>query len=290
MKGSNSERGISVEKIKVITDSTADLPVELVDKYDIEVIPLTVHFGDETYRDGVDIKLPEFLEKIRNSDVFPVTSQINPQRFYETYKKYLEEGYKIISIHISSKLSGTYQSACIAKDMLESEDIIVIDSFNVTSGLGLLVWKACRLKEANYSISKIEKEIIETIPHIKSSLAFESLENLVKGGRMSRTAGVLGNLLGIRLIIEIKDGELALLDKVRGSKKATKTILECIENKGMKEGEPCIILQAENKDVLEALRENMILKKAEFIECEVGCVVGTHSGTGACGIFFIENH
>jgi DegV family protein with EDD domain len=277
-----------VEKIKIITDSTSDLPLHIIEKYDIEVLPLTVQFGDESFRDGVDIKFPEFLEKMRSSDTFPTTSQVNPQKFYESFKSNLEQGYKIIAIHLSSKLSGTYQSACIAKGMLESDDISVIDSLNVTSGLGLLVLKASRLRESGRSYREIQEEIIKTIPHVKSALAFESLENLVKGGRLSKTAGMIGNLLGIRLILEIKNGELALMDKVRGSKKAAKTILDYVDEKGLKEDEPSIILQVENRDILEVLRENMLSRNADFIECEVGCVVGTHSGTGACGIFFIE--
>jgi DegV family protein with EDD domain len=279
-----------MEKIKIITDSTADLPLEIIHKYDIEVLPLTVHFGEESYRDGVDIRFPEFLEKMNSSEVFPTTSQVNPQRFYECFKGYIEEGYKIICINISSKLSGTYQSACIARDMLESENIIIIDSLNVTSGLGLLVLKSCRLRDDSFSIKEIEQEILKTIPHVKSALAFESLENLVKGGRLSKTAGVIGGFLGIRPIIEIKDGELAVMDKVRGSKKAAKTILDYVDEKGLKDGESSIVLQVENKDIFETLKENMNLRKAEFIECEVGCVVGTHSGPGACGIFFVEKY
>jgi DegV family protein with EDD domain len=279
-----------VEKIKIITDSTSDLPLNIIEKYDIEVLPLTVHFGEESYRDGIDIKFPEFLEKMRSSDIFPTTSQVNPQRFYESFKKNVEEGNKVIAILLSSKLSGTYQSACIAKGMLDSDSVAVIDSLNVTSGLGLLVLKACRLSEAGKGFREIQDEIAETIPHVKSALAFESLENLVKGGRLSKTAGMIGNLLGIRLILEIKNGELALMDKVRGSKKAAKTILDYVDDKGLKEGETSIILQVENKDILEVLRENMISRNAEFIECEVGCVVGTHSGTGACGVFFIEKY
>lgn len=279
-----------VDKIKIITDSTSDLPVEIVKKYNIEVLHLTVHFGEETYRDGVDIKLPEFLQKMKTSDVFPTTSQINPQRFYDCYKEYLEKGYKIISIHISSKLSGTYQSACIAKNMLESEDIVVIDSLNVTAGLGILVLKACKLREEGLGLKAIEEKIMEVIPHVRSALVFESLDNLVKGGRLSKTAGIIGNILGIRVIIEIKDGELGVLDKVRGSKKALRTILDYIDEKGIKKGEISSTLKVENKDIFEPLRDNLISRNVEFIECEVGCVVGTHSGTGACGIFFIEEY
>lgn len=279
-----------MEKIKIITDSTSDLPLEIINKYNLEVLPLTVHFGNEVFRDGLDIKLPEFLNKMNNSGIFPTTSQINPQSFYECYKKYIEEGYKILSIHISSKMSGTYQSACIAKEMLESDDIIIVDSLNVTSGLGLMVLKACILREEKYSLKEIHDNLIEIIPHIKSAISFESLDNLVKGGRLSKTAGVVGTILGLRLILEIKDGEIAVMDKVRGSKKASKSILDYVELKGIKEEEPCIILQIENKDIYEALRENLINKNRDFIECEVGCVVGTHSGSGACGIFFIEKY
>jgi DegV family protein with EDD domain len=277
-----------VEKIKIVTDSTADLPLEIVKKYNIEVLPLTVHFGEESYRDGIDIKFPEFLEKMRSCDIFPTTSQVNPQSFYECFEGYIKEEYKIICINISSKLSGTYQSACIARDMLESKDIMVIDSLNVTSGLGLLVLKACRLRDEGFSVKEIEQEILRLIPHVKSALAFESLENLVKGGRLSKAAGVIGGLLGIRPIIEIENGELAVMDKVRGGKKAVKTILDYIDKKGLKEDETSIVLNAENKDIVEILKDSMNSRKADFIECEVGCVVGTHSGTGACGIFFIE--
>jgi DegV family protein with EDD domain len=279
-----------VNKIKIFTDSTSDLPIDIIRKYNLEVLPLTVYFGNEVYRDGIDIKLPEFLEKMNSSRVFPTTSQVNPQTFYDGYKKCLEEGYKIISIHISSKMSGTYQSACIAKEMLGSDDIIVVDSLNVTSGLGLLVFKACILRELNYSYTEIHSELLETIPHIKSAISFESLDNLVKGGRLSKAAGMVGSILGLRLILEIRDGEIAVMDKVRGSKKASKTMIDYIRQKGIKEYEPCIILQVENKDVYETLKENLVSSQREFIECEVGCVVGTHSGSGACGIFFIENY
>lgn len=279
-----------MEKIKIVTDSTADLPLEIVEKYDINVLPLTVRFEDESYRDGVDIKLPQFLEKMKESGIFPTTSQINPQEFYDCYKSYLDRGYKILSIHLSSKLSGTYQSACIAKEMLATEDICVIDSLNVTSGLGLQVIRACQHREQGLSLLEIKDRIIEIIPHVKSAIAFESLENLVRGGRLSKTAGVLGNILGIRLIIQIKDGELSLMDKVRGSKKAVKTIVDYMSEKGIKKEEPCLILQIENREILEALKENLTSNSISFIECEVGCVVGTHSGTGACGIFFIEQY
>lgn len=279
-----------IEKIKIITDSTSDLVSYIVNKHHIEVLPLLLFFGEESYHDGVDISLHSVLEKIREEDVFPTTSQVIPQRFYDCYKKYLDEGYKIISIHLSSKMSGTYQSACIAKEMLGTDDITVIDSMNVTAGLGLLVIKACELREQGLSINEIESEILRAIPHVKSALAFETLENLVKGGRISKTAGVIGLLLGIKPILAVKDGEMVVIDKVRGSKKAIKYILDYSERIGMKQNELSTLLEVENKDILDTLRLNLVEKKIDFIECQAGCVVSIYAGAGACGIFFIENY
>lgn len=279
-----------MEKIKIITDSTCDLNKEVIDKYNIEVLPLLVNIENKTYMDGVDISLQEYLQKMKNSKEFPTTTQVNPHRFYECYKKYIDEGYKIVSIHMSSKMSGTYQSSCMAKSMLETEDIITIDSLNVTSGLGLLVLKACKLKEDGYGIFEIEEKVKEAIPHIKSALAFDSLDNLVKGGRLSKTVGAIGGLLGIKLILTVKDGEMAVIDKARGRKKAVKTILKKIDENGIKSGETSILLQASDKGILESLRAQMIQREMDFIECEVGCVVGTHAGEGACGVFYVEEY
>jgi DegV family protein with EDD domain len=279
-----------MQKIKIITDSTCDLNKDIIERYNIEVLPLLVKVDDETYKDGEDITLQEYLNKMKSSDEFPTTTQVIPHRFYECYKKYLDEGYKIVSIHLSSKMSGTYQSACIAKNMLETEDIITIDSYNVTSGLGLLVLKACKLNEEGCNIFEIEEKIKEVIPHVKSALAFDSLDNLVKGGRLSKTVGAIGGILDIKLILTIKDGEMAVIDKVRGTQKSIKAILKHVDKTGIKEGEMTILLQASDKNILEKLRNHMKQREMEFIECEVGCVVGTHSGEGACGIFYIEDY
>lgn len=277
-----------MEKIKIITDSTCDLNKETIKKYDIEVIPLMVNFGEESYRDGVDIDTREFLRKMDEEYTFPTTSGINPHKFCEYYKRYLDEGYKIVSIHLSSKMSGTYQSACMAKEMLETNDIVVIDSLNVTSGLGLLVIKAAELARQNYTIEQIEEVIKEKRPHVKNAYAFVSLDNLVKGGRLSKTIGAIGNLLNIKLILAVVDGEMAVIDKVRGTKKAIKTILNHLEK--MDKNELSILLQIDNTDIRYALEEELKEKNVDFIVCDVGCVVGTHAGPNACGVAFIEEY
>ena len=156
-----------MDKIKIITDSTCDLSKEIIEKYDIDVMPMLINFGEESYLDGVEIKVDSMMERIEREDTLPTTAQIVPTRFIEKYKVYLEEGYKVISIHISSNMSGTYQSACLAKAELESDDIVVIDSRNVTVGLGLIVLKAARLIESGITLEDLEKEILEYRNHIK---------------------------------------------------------------------------------------------------------------------------
>lgn len=277
-----------MEKIKIITDSTLDLPKELIREKNIEVLPLLINFGEESYLDGVEITTKEMIDKINATGILPTTAQVTPNRFEETFKKYLDEGYKIVVLTLSSDMSGTYQSACIAKDMLESDDIVVIDSRNVTSGLGLLVLKACELRDKGLGIKEIEEEILKAIPKVKSSLNFESLENLVRGGRLSKTAGTIGSVLGLRLILEVKDGKMSVKDKVRGSKKALKKLISDFESVDVDFDSPIVLLELLNEDVYEGLKIYFQEKNINYIDAKVGCTVGIHSGIKPCGIFFFE--
>ena len=277
-----------MEKIKIITDSTLDLPAELIREKDIEVLPLLINFGEESYLDGLEITTKEMIDKIDSTGVLPTTAQVTPNRFEESFKKYLDEGYKIVALTLSSDMSGTYQSACIAKDMLESDDIVVIDSRNVTSGLGLLVLKACELRDKGLGIKEIEEGILKAIPKVKCSLNFESLENLVRGGRLSKTAGTIGSVLGLRLILEIKDGKMSVKDKVRGSKKALKKLVSDFESADVDFDSPIVLLELLNEDVYQGLKIYFQEKNINYIDAKVGCTVGIHSGIKPCGIFFFE--
>ncbi len=315
-----------MEKIKIITDSTLDLPSDLIKEKNIEVLPLLINFGEESYLDGVEINTKEMLEKIKKDNVLPTTAQVTPNRFEEVFKKYLDEGYKIVTLVLSSEMSGTYQSACIAKNMLETDDIVVIDSRNVTSGLGILALKACEFRDNGDSIFEIEEKIkniipkvksslsfeslenlvrggrlsktdsifeIEEkikniIPKVKSSLSFESLENLVRGGRLSKTAGTIGSVLGLRLILEVKDGQMAVKDKVRGSKKALKKVISDFESANVDFDSPIVIDEILNDEIFEGLKKYCEEKNINYVHGIVGCTVGIHSGVGACGFFFVE--
>ena len=277
-----------MEKIKIITDSTADLPKEVYEKYDIEVLPLLINFGEESYLDGVEITPEVLFERIEKEGSLPTTAQVIPNRFMDTYKKYLDDGYKIISIHISSAMSGTYQSACIAKDTLESEDIFVIDSKNVTAALGMLVLKAAILKENGYGTKEIAEELEKIKFNIKSSILFESLDNLVRGGRISKTAGIVGSVLGIKLILEIKDGLMSVKDKIRGSKKAIKKIISDLESNDLDNDVPVILIEVDNPGVTNALETYLIENKVNYILSPVGTTVCIHSGRKCCGLVFLN--
>lgn len=276
-------------KIKIITDSTLDLPADLIKEKGIEVLPLLINFGEDSYLDGVEINTKEMLDRIDRENILPTTAQVTPTRFEEAFKKYLDEGYKIVTLVLSSEMSGTYQSACIAKNMLESEDIVVIDSRNVTSGLGVLALKACEFRDNGDSIFEIEEKIKNIIPKVKSSLSFESLDNLVRGGRLSKTAGTIGSVLGLRLILEVKEGQMAVKDKVRGSKKALKKVISDFENGNVDFTSPVVLLEILNEEIYLGLKKYFEENNINYIDAKVGCTVGIHSGTRACGVFFIEN-
>ena len=278
-----------MDKIKIITDRSADLPNEVFQKLNIDVLPLLINFGEESHLDGVDINIEELFEKIETSDVFPNTAQVTPPRFAEAYEKYLKQGYKIISIHLSSCMSGTYQSACLAKQMLESDDIYVVDSQNVTSGLGLLAYRAAILRDRGLSVEEIVADLEESKEYISSSLCFESLDNLVRGGRITKTVSVVTGVLGIKLILEVKDGLMAVKDKVRGSKKAVKRIIKDIEHYGLKEDMPIVLLNVNNEDVYKPIKEYLDEHNLNYIDAVVGCTVGIHSGNNATGVFFMSN-
>lgn len=278
-----------MEKIKIITDSTVDLPKELLKELDIEVMPVLINFGEESYLDGIEINTDELFNKMEKTEVFPTTAQIIPSRFEETYKKYLDEGYKVLSVIMSSGMSGTYESACLAKQMLESDDIYIVDSQTITAGLGLLVLKAARLRDSGMDIKSVVEELEKVKGSIDSSISFESLDNLVRGGRLPKAVSVVTGLLGIRLILEIRDGVMALKGKVRGNKKAVKKITSDIEElKPVKDMPVIIVSVGDNMEIKDGIIEYLEKNNIEYIEGPVGCSVAIHSGRQAVGVLFIS--
>lgn len=277
-----------MRKIKIVTDSCFDLPNDLIKEHGIEFLPLLINFEEESYLDRVEITFDQMQDRIKEGGVLPTTAQVTPMRFEEYFRKNLEDGYTILAILMSSNMSGTYNSACIAKEMIESDDILIVDTQVVTSAEGYLVLKACELRDKGLSIEEIKEELEKIKPKIKASLCFESLENLVRGGRISKTVGAIGTALGLRIIVGFENGEMTVLDKIRGNKKVLKKIISDYETSKPNKNEPVIIIEAVNPELKIEIKNYFDENNIRYIETEVGCTVGIHSGERAAGIFFIS--
>ena len=276
-----------MEKIKILTDSCLDLPEELIKKNNIDILSVLINFGDKSYKDREEINLKEMLDKVEKEEVLPTTAQITPNRFEEYFRNALDEGYKVVAVLMSSNMSGTYNSACIAKEMVDSDDITIIDTQVITSAQGFFVLKACELRDKGLSPKEIKVEIEKMLPKMQASLCFESLENLVRGGRISKTAGVIGTALGLRVIIGFEDGRMVAKDKIRGNKKVVKKIISEYENADVDKNEPVILIEIESPEIKSELKKYLDEKEVNYIETTPGCAVGIHSGLGVCGLFFV---
>lgn len=279
--------------IKIITDSTSDISKEQAEELDITIVPLRVIFEDREYFDGIDITVEQFYERLIRSKNLPTTSQPAPEQFIPCFEAAKENKDTIIVITISSKLSGTYQSAVIARDMVEYDNIHIIDSLTVTLGLQLLVRKAVQLRNLGLDAGEMVKALEQSKGNIKLFALLESLEYLKKGGRLSGMSAFAGGLLNIKPIIEVKDGSVTLAARARGLSGAYGKLRELISQGGGmdREEEVCIGYSAK-KDTMNAFlsQSREELKLGNYLESPIGSVVGTHAGPGACGVaYFLKN-
>jgi EDD domain protein, DegV family len=272
----------------ILTDSTCDIPKDLLKQYNISELPLTVHFGSEEYKDRVDITMEEFFEKLTSGSELPTTSQVNPSAFIDFYKQELSKGNNIISIHLSSDLSGTYQSAVIAKQALGDDSrISIVDSRNATLGLGFTVLRAAQLVKKGVDARKILEEIENYKNNIKLFIVVDTLEYLKRGGRLSGAQAMIGTMFNIKPVLTISDGKVVVVDKMRGMKKAFRRLIDLIkENGGCAPGQVIGIANAMCPETAKELKEALIEEfgDVKFIECGVGSVIATHAGPGAYGI------
>ncbi|PKM90423.1 MAG: DegV family protein [Firmicutes bacterium HGW-Firmicutes-12] len=278
-----------IKKIKIVTDSTADLPVSLLNEYNISIIPLKVIFKDNIYREGVDITTKEFYEKLLNSEQLPMTSQPSPGEFQELYEELTQDGSTVISIHISAKMSGTCQSAVLAKNSLPDRDIRVIDSEQVTMSLGLIVLAAAKAAKENNTADEIEALAYEVSKRVKLFFIVDTLDNLQKGGRIGKASALIGTVLNIKPILTVEDGIVTPYEKIRGKSKAIERIVGILkEYDNNNKLKFCVILHANALDEAVSLHERVItqINPHENIISDIGAVVGTHAGAGTIGVVF----
>ncbi|GFN22150.1 DegV family protein [Thermanaeromonas sp. C210] len=275
-------------KIRIVTDSTCDLPPELLEQYGILMVPLKVMFGDKVYRDGVDLSSKEFYAKLRNASDLPTTSQPSPQEFMEAYRPLVEEGASIVSLHISGSLSGTLQSARLAKTMLNYDDLEIVDTRLVSTALGLAVLAAARAAAANRSKEEVLAAAGWVTEHLQAYFLVDTLEYLQRGGRIGKAQAFLGSLLNIKPVLMLKEGIIYPYEKVRGKARAMDRLVEIVAEKfNSIDNLWCAIVHGDDPEGLEQLREKMQNNKVTcscMLTGEIGSVVGTHAGPGLLGI------
>ncbi|HBR34187.1 MAG TPA: fatty acid-binding protein DegV [Firmicutes bacterium] len=279
--------------IKIVTDSTADLSPELINRYGINIVPLSVTFGEEVYLDGIDLTPETFLEKVKTSPDFPKTGQANPATFLELYRRLLAEGHEIFFVGISSDLSGTYASACLAAAELGDAPIATVDSRNLSMGIGILALQAAELAEQGFSLSEIVARVTGMTSRIRTSFIVNSLDFLYKGGRLTRTQALVGNVLQIHPRIEVIDGKMSVPEKFRGSKaKANTRLLEwATDNRENIDDNWISVTHCDDHEsalqIADQLREMKLARN--IVITQAGAVISTHCGPGTVGILYLEN-
>ncbi|HBV98156.1 MAG: degV family protein [Peptococcaceae bacterium BICA1-7] len=272
-------------KLRIVTDSTADLPDDIVQRYNITVVPLKVFFGEEVYLDRVEITSEEFFRRQTNGETSS-TSQPSPAEFVEYYTPLVKGGDEIISIHISSLMSGTVQSANLARTMLNYPGLEVIDSGMAGVPLGILVLNAARAAEEGKSGEEIKGLISRWLSELEVYFMVDSLEYLQRGGRIGKAQAFLGTLLNVKPLLTINGGLVSPYEKVRGKSKALARIISILGDKfGYGARLQCLVTHGDfpegAEELKKGLRENF--NCAEIIDTRLGTVVGTHVGPSLAG-------
>lgn len=274
--------------MRIIVDSTSDLTPEI--KKQVHIVPLTVHFGDEEFIDGVTIDHKQFYEKLIETDVHPSTSQASPAAFEAEYEKAREEGAVVITL--SAKLSGTYQSAVIAAE--EYENIYVVDSTSVAIGTSILVELAVRLANQGLEAKEIARQLEEAKKKIVLVALVDTLEYLKKGGRISKSVAAFGTMLNIKPVLGVEDGEIQVLGKARGSKMGNNMLVQQIDKAGgIDFTKPVLLGYTGLSDamLLKYINDSKYLWEGNLPEVRyttIGSVIGTHAGPGAVAVAFFK--
>lgn len=276
-------------KTVIVTDSTCDLTKEQLDLLNVEAIPLTVTFGEESYLDGVNISKKEFFEKLESSSENPTTSQPSPESFLSVFEKHKHQGNEVVFIGLSSTLSGTCQCARIAKEMCDYENIYIIDSLTATAGIEILVRVACDMRDNGFSGEKISEKITELVPKIRLLAIFDTLKYLVRGGRISKSVGAIGGALGVKPLISFADGSLVSIGSVRGMKNAFEKLANIIKDDDIDTDYPMVITYTYNQENMRNFEDYLMDKgiKYDWQYGEVGSVISTHAGPGAVAVAYL---
>ena len=282
-----------MKKVAIVTDSTSFLPAEKLAGLPISIAPLQVIFGENVYLDGVDITPERFYQRLKTDSVHPSTSQVTPESFSSLYKKLLEKGYDILSIVISSKLSGTMESAILAQAEFPGAPIKLVDSLSTSMGLGFQVLSTARLAEQGASLDECYEHAQKTIPVTGAMFTLNTLTYLHRGGRIGGAAAFLGTAFDLKPILEIKDGKVAAVEKVRSRNKSIERLVELFVKKvqgyeTFRVGYLIVDADEEIKLAYSLLRNAIDPSRIrEEVFSGVSPVIGTHAGPGTLGLAFM---
>ncbi|AWC32849.1 DegV family protein [Bacillus cytotoxicus] len=281
--------------VKIITDSAADLPKEVLQAYDIDVFPLRVFDEGETeYLDGVTLESTQLLQKMREGAAYK-TSLPSLKAFQETFSTYAKEGTPCIYLAFSSELSGTYQSSLLVKEEVQETypdfDLDIVDTKCASLGQGLVVLEAAKMAKEGASKEEILKRVAFFITHIEHIFTVGDLQYLVRGGRLSKVAGFIGGLLNIKPILNVEEGKLVPLEKIRGKKKMLSRMVDIMEERGKNLQKQTIAIihgdELETAEVLKTLIKERFGCEV-FVVNTIGAAIGAHTGPGVLAIFFLN--
>lgn len=284
--------------IKILSDSACDLSKEIIEEYNIDILPIILNKGDNEYLDNVTITPEEVYEGMRNGEMYK-TAQIPPNMFNEKFLEYAKNGDSVIYIAFSSGLSGTYQTSLFVRESILEEypdlDLSIVDTKAASGGFGLIVLQAAKLAKEG----KSKEEILKAVEFYKENMEYiftvDDIEYLFRGGRVSRVQAFVGGLLNIKPILNVEDGKLVPIEKVRGRQKVFKAMLDMMEerakNADLKEQLICI---THGDDLEGALKLKELIQEKfgaeSFIINIIGAAIGAHSGPGTIALFFMKEN
>lgn len=278
---------MAVQTVQVVTDSTSDIPRDLAKAAGIEVVPLTIRFGPEIYADDVDLSGEAFYDKLRTSPVIPTTSAPSPGAFLEVYRRAIQRGMQVISIHISGEVSATYNSAVLAALEFPGR-VHVVDSRNVSMAVGLVALRAAAAARAGAGIDAIRAIVEDLLPRAHLYAVLGTLENLRRGGRLGRAATFLGTVLQVKPVLTVSNGVVSPVEKVRLINRALERLVEIAQ--GYAPIEQMAVAQTDAPDTFEQLRQMMAEKMPdlELLSYRAGAIIGALAGPGAVALVFVS--
>lgn len=276
--------------IRIVTDSLCDLTMEHAKELNIDILPLTVRFGQTDYKCGIELTNEAFYEKLENSSDIPSTAAVNPYEFEQVFQKYVDAGDDVVAILFSKQMSATFQSAYIASDHIGSDKIHLIDCENGAMGQSLLIETAVSMRDEGLSAREISDKITKLLPRTKTYIVIDTMEYLKRGGRISKSTALIGGLMRFHPVLQVIADGAKPVDKVKGKKSCNAWLINKLKENPADPAYRLVIGHSNAPDRAESFRKQLLeagITNDIFITC-IGPIVGTHIGPNCLGIGYIE--